>query len=237
MEHYLSTPKRLLRDAARLREEEEQAKDDEVDDIFDDLEGDIDEQYELEYSSTRQKLFDDDDLYVSRRSPPVSPSAKLNKYLEESMDDDYRRERELRRELSDLHKKMYNPEPLVFDIETETIENENFREVLYVGNLEITLMSIPPGENVDREVHSYSDQFIRVEAGTGKLYIDYEGESNDEIWEYDLSEGFAAVIPAGIYHEIVNTSDRYDLKIYSIYSPNQHRPDMIDRIKIISPPI
>jgi mannose-6-phosphate isomerase-like protein (cupin superfamily) len=170
---------------------------------------------------------------IQDRTPQTSPS----KY-----DDTFElwtREKELRQELSDLHKEMHNPEPMVFDIETETIKNKYFRNVLYVGNLEVTLMSIDPGENIDREVHDDSDQFIKVESGVGLLYIDQAHEDGTvTLLEYDLSDGIAMVIPAGTYHEIVNTSEEYDLKIYSIYAPNQHRPGRVDKIdysKLMSP--
>jgi len=103
------------------------------------------------------------------------------------------------------------------NLEEETLANENFRKVLFTAkNSQLVLMTIPVGEDIGMEVHHDVDQFIRVEAGEGKAII---GES-----EYELSDGFAVVIPAGNQHNVINTSETEALKLYTVYTPPEH-PD------------
>lgn len=101
------------------------------------------------------------------------------------------------------------------ELEKRTLENENYREVLFTGpKSQLVLMSLQPGEEIGMEVHDDHDQFIRVEAGNGKAVMDGE--------EFDLADGSAVVIPAGAEHNIVNTSESDKLKLYTIYSPPEH---------------
>jgi mannose-6-phosphate isomerase-like protein (cupin superfamily) len=105
----------------------------------------------------------------------------------------------------------------VGNIEKETKENTNFRKVLFTGeNEQLVVMSLKPGENIGMEVHPDVDQFIRIEEGHAKAILDGE--------EHDLPEDFAVVIAAGTEHDIVNTSETEDLKLYTVYSPPEH-PD------------
>lgn len=105
----------------------------------------------------------------------------------------------------------------ITDIETKTLENEYFREVLFTATrMQLVVMSLQVGEDIGVERHSDVDQFIRVEAGTGKATLDGE--------EPDVVDGSVVVIPAGTLHNIVNTSTSESLKLYTIYSPPQH-PD------------
>jgi mannose-6-phosphate isomerase-like protein (cupin superfamily) len=102
-------------------------------------------------------------------------------------------------------------------IESETIKNPFFRNVLFTGpNSPLVLMSLKPGEEIGMEVHDHEDQFFRIEAGTGKALIDGK--------EHPLGSGSAVVVPAGARHNIVNTSADRELKLYTIYSP-PHHPD------------
>lgn len=104
----------------------------------------------------------------------------------------------------------------VTNIEKDTKENENFRKVAYTAeNSQLVLMSLNPGEEIGEETHEDSDQFIRVEAGNGKVIL------NDQ--EHDIMDGSAIVIPAGTKHNIVNSSDGDKMKLYTIYSPPEHR--------------
>lgn len=108
------------------------------------------------------------------------------------------------------------------DIDDVTTSNDTFRTVLFTGeHLQLTVMSIPAGSEIGLEAHADLDQFIRVEAGTGRIDL---GPSKDQIDEHhDLSDDWAAVIPAGTWHNVVNTGDDA-LKLYSIYTPPEH-PD------------
>lgn len=104
--------------------------------------------------------------------------------------------------------------PYVENIEYETIGNDNFRKEVFTGeHLQITVMSLKPGEDIGAETHPNTDQFLRVEMGTGVAMI---GDR-----EYDIESNFAITIPAGMQHNITNTGDG-DMKLYSIYTPPQH---------------
>lgn len=108
------------------------------------------------------------------------------------------------------------------DIEDVTVDNTNFREVVYTGrHIQLTVMSLRAGENIGWEMHDHLDQFLRVERGTGTLKL---GRSADEVAEeHPVSDDWAMIIPAGTWHDVVNDGDT-DLKLYSIYGPPDH-PD------------
>jgi len=103
----------------------------------------------------------------------------------------------------------------ITNIEKDSIENEYFRKVLYTAkHSQLVLMSIQPKEDIGEETH-HLDQFIRVEAGEGRAVLD--GVS------HELHDGTAVVIPAGTKHNIINTSLDKPLKLYTLYSPPEHR--------------
>ena len=104
----------------------------------------------------------------------------------------------------------------ITNIEKDTLENNNFRKVLYTGkHSQLVLMSLRPKEEIGMEVHSGNDQFFRFEKGQGKCIIDGN--------EYALSDGAVIIVPAGAEHNIMNISDTEDLKLYTIYSPAHHK--------------
>jgi mannose-6-phosphate isomerase-like protein (cupin superfamily) len=110
------------------------------------------------------------------------------------------------------------------NIEKETIENTNFRKVLYTGkHSQLVLMSLKPNEEIGMEVHPDNDQFFRFEKGTGKCIID--GNS------YELADGSVIIVPAGAEHNIINTSSTEDLKMYTIYSPAHHKDGIVRATK------
>jgi len=110
------------------------------------------------------------------------------------------------------------------NIEKDTLENNNFRKVLYTGKYsQLVLMSLGPKEEIGMEVHEENDQFFRFEKGRGKCVIDGN--------EYDLKDGTAVVVPAGARHNIINTSDAEELKLYTIYSPAHHKDGIIRATK------
>ena len=103
------------------------------------------------------------------------------------------------------------------NIESETLENSNFRKVLFTApESQLVLMSLKPSEEIGLEAHDHGDQFFRIEAGTGEAIIDGETIA--------LADGVALIVPAGAEHNVTNTSTTEDLKLYTIYSPPQH-PD------------
>jgi mannose-6-phosphate isomerase-like protein (cupin superfamily) len=115
-------------------------------------------------------------------------------------------------------------QPYVKNIDTETLENDNFRKVVFTGDhFQLVLMSLNPGEEIGGEVHSDVDQFLRLESGVGKAII--------EDVEYQIEKDFAIVIPAGSKHNLINTGEE-KLKLYSIYAPPQHKPGTVEPKKI-----
>src|SRR3989338_4177559 len=111
----------------------------------------------------------------------------------------------------------------VENIEKLSLENKNFREVLYTAkNSQLVVMSLKPNEDIGEEVHDL-DQFIRCEAGYGKAILD--GDS------HDISDGFVVVVPAGTKHNIINTSVDKPLKLYTLYSPPNHKDGTIHATK------
>ena len=110
------------------------------------------------------------------------------------------------------------------NIEKETLDNTNFRKVLYTGkHSQLVLMSLKPNEEIGMEVHEDNDQFFRFEKGEGKCIIDGN--------EYGLSDGSVIIVPAGAQHNIINTSGVNDLKLYTIYSPAHHKDGIIRATK------
>lgn len=106
------------------------------------------------------------------------------------------------------------------NIEKATLENTDFRRVLYTGeHSQLVLMSLLPGEEIGKEVHEENDQFFRFEAGEGKVII-HEAE-------YTVRDGDAVIVPAGAEHNVINTSAADALKLYTIYSPAHHRDGII----------
>src|SRR3989344_5743657 len=113
------------------------------------------------------------------------------------------------------------------NIEKETLENENFRKVLYTTKRsQLVLMSLNPGEEIGMEVHPENDQFFRFEKGEGQCIIDGN--------EYAVRDGSAIIVPAGAQHNVVNTSVTEKLKLYTIYFPAHHRDDVVHQTKEIA---
>jgi len=110
------------------------------------------------------------------------------------------------------------------NIEDATLENGNFRKVLYTSkHSQLVLMSLKPREDIGMEVHEENDQFFRFESGQGKCIIDGN--------EYELGDGVAVVVPAGAQHNVINTSDTEELKLYTIYSPAHHKDGIVRATK------
>ena len=106
------------------------------------------------------------------------------------------------------------------DIEKNTLENDNYRKVVYTGKMQFVYMSLKPLDDIHMEVHEDHDQFFRIEAGTGEAIVN--GKS------YKLNDGIGLIVPAGAKHQIKNISENEDLKLYSIYTPPEHKPNRLD---------
>lgn len=111
----------------------------------------------------------------------------------------------------------------IASIEKLSLENDNFRRVLYTAkNSQLVVMSLKPGEDIGEEVHQL-DQFIRCEAGRGKAILDNV--------PHEIGDGFVVVVPAGTKHNIVNISRDKPLKLYTLYSPPNHRDQVVHQTK------
>ena len=114
----------------------------------------------------------------------------------------------------------YGGEPIALNIEKITEKNQTIRTALWTGKqLQVTVMSIPASGETGLEIHPHTDQFIRVENGCGLAVM---GKCKDALnIRYKISSGYAVIIPAGTWHNIINTGNA-PLKVYSIYAPAQH---------------
>lgn len=105
------------------------------------------------------------------------------------------------------------------NIEKLTVENNDFRHVLYTGrHLQLVLMTIEPGSEIGEEVHDENDQFFRFEAGTGIVLIDGN--------EFEVKDGDAVIIPSGARHNVVNKGSD-PLKMYTLYAPPHHKDGIV----------
>ena len=106
------------------------------------------------------------------------------------------------------------------NIEKLTLENNNFRKVLYTGpHSQLVLMALKPSEEIGLEIHQDNDQFFRFEKGEGKMIIDGN--------EYTVGDGDVVIVPAGAEHNVINTSPAESLKLYTIYSPAHHQDGVV----------
>lgn len=114
----------------------------------------------------------------------------------------------------------YGPKPFAVNIEKATIKNKYFRTALWTGHhLQLTLMSIDVGGDIGLEIHKDLDQFICIESGQGIVKM---GESKNRLdFQARVGKGYAFIIPAGTWHNLVNTG-RKPIKLFSIYAPPQH---------------
>ncbi|MBM7620339.1 mannose-6-phosphate isomerase-like protein (cupin superfamily) [Bacillus tianshenii] len=112
------------------------------------------------------------------------------------------------------------PNPYVVNINEATIQNNTYRTALWTGtHLQLTLMSLNPGEDIGLEMHPDVDQFLRIEQGQGIVQM---GKSKDNFtFERDVYDDYAIIIPAGTWHNLTNTGNT-PLKLYSIYAPPNH---------------
>lgn len=110
------------------------------------------------------------------------------------------------------------------NIEKDTVSNTDFRRVLYTSKYsQLVLMSLNPGEEIGMEVHNTVDQFFRFEEGAGIIIIDGI--------KHKVADGDAAIVPRGANHNVINTSKRAKLKLYTIYSPPEHQDGTIRKTK------
>lgn len=111
----------------------------------------------------------------------------------------------------------------VENIEARTVENTDFRRVLYTGqHLQLVLMTLQPGEDIGSEVHPDIDQFFRIEEGAGTVEIDGV--------RHAVKDDDAILVPAGALHNVINTGDA-PLKLYTLYGPPEHKHAVVQATK------
>lgn len=117
------------------------------------------------------------------------------------------------------------PRPQSFDLEQATRDNEHYRSVAWSGRyLQLTLMSIPPGGDIGLEVHPETDQFIRLDAGRGRVEM---GTAKDRLtMKKEVSDGWCVLVPAGTWHNITNIGAE-PMQVYAVYAPAHHKPGKI----------
>ena len=123
----------------------------------------------------------------------------------------------------------FGPEPFVININEASKENNNFRTAIWTGrHLQVTLMSINVGEDIGLEIHPEIDQFIRIEEGQGIVKM---GDRKDRLnFQRKVYDDFAFIIPAGTWHNLINTGNK-PIKLYSIYAPPQHPRGTVHKTK------
>jgi len=117
------------------------------------------------------------------------------------------------------------PAPQSFDIEQATKDNTNYRSVAWSGRyLQVTLMSIPIGGDIGLEAHPDTDQFLRLDAGHGRVQM---GAAKDALtFEQEVSDGWCVLVPAGTWHNITNIGG-VPMQVYAIYAPAHHKPGKV----------
>jgi mannose-6-phosphate isomerase-like protein (cupin superfamily) len=121
-------------------------------------------------------------------------------------------------------------EVFITNIEDATLNNKNYRKVLYTSTnlhgMQLVVMSLKPGEEIGMEKHSSADQFLRIEQGEAIVHI---GKTKKDV--YTVNANDSILIPAGTWHNIVNSNDHYPLKMYTLYTPPEHKDKLIQKLK------
>ncbi len=121
------------------------------------------------------------------------------------------------------------PEAISFNINEAALENDNFRQAIWTGEyFQITLMSIDEGSEIGMEVHTELDQLLYIVSGEGLVLM---GDSMDNLdYQESVYEGYAIIIPAGTWHNLVNEGDT-PIKLFSLYAPPAHPHGTVHQTK------
>lgn len=124
------------------------------------------------------------------------------------------------------------PRPQAFDLESEALENANYRTVAWSGRyLQVTLMSIPVGGEIGLEQHPETDQFIRLDSGRGRAQM---GPSKDELtFDEEVTDGWCVLVPAGSWHNVTNVGGE-PMQLYTVYAPQHHTPGKVHATKEVA---
>ena len=119
------------------------------------------------------------------------------------------------------------PDPQSFDLERATVTNDSYRTVAWTGrHLQLTLMSIPVGGDIGLEAHPETDQFLRLDAGRGRVQM---GPAKDRLdFDREVGDGWAVLVPAGTWHNITNIGDE-PMRLYAVYAPVHHAAGIVQQ--------
>lgn len=119
------------------------------------------------------------------------------------------------------------PKPQSFNLEQSTRDNRDYRSVAWSGRyLQVTLMSIPVGSDIGLEMHPETDQFLRLDAGRGRVQI---GPAKDHLtFEQEVSDGWCILVPAGSWHNVTNIGEE-PMQVYAVYAPAHHKPGKVHK--------
>lgn len=186
---------------------------------MDDVKNKIDKYWEKKDAEEVLKKTGDEDKYKNPMKPGFKP---LDPPVDPKKRDAAKKEQlKLQAEFKDA----LDPDETfdIRDIEKETISNDYFRKVLFTADrLQLVIMCLKPGEDIGEEVHPTTDQFFRIEEGKGKAVVDGK--------EINITDGSSILIKSGRVHNIINNSNK-PLRLYSLYSPPQHRDGLIQKEK------
>ncbi len=123
----------------------------------------------------------------------------------------------------------HGPKPYVVNIEEATLKNDKYRSTVWTGtNIQLTVMSIPVGDDIGLEVHPHHDQFLRLEQGKGRVQM---GPGQDDLnYDEEVEDDWVIFVPAGMWHNVTNIGDE-PMKVYAIYGPPHHEHGTVHETK------
>lgn len=114
----------------------------------------------------------------------------------------------------------YGPKPVALNLWQMASANKNYRTTIWTGeHLQTTLMQIKVNDDIGLEIHQDTDQLIIVVDGCAMVTMGKECKRAD--YHKNVKSGYGILIPAGTWHNIVNTGNR-PLKLISVYAPPEH---------------
>lgn len=97
-----------------------------------------------------------------------------------------------------------------FKLRCEVLRNEAYRRVVYTGHqLQIVVMCLLPGEDLEFQNCPNTSQIYRIEEGAAKASVDKK--------HYRLEAQDVLIVPPGLCRTLENDSDEV-VRLYSVFS-------------------